>query len=92
MTLGSNQPLTEISIMNISWGKDSGYVRLTILPPFMCRLSWNSGSLKLLESQSPVQSCTGIALSYLYVRQRHFYCISTERSYVVEITDKTQMH
>jgi hypothetical protein len=92
VTLGSNQPLTEISIKNISWDKDDGYVRLIILPPFMSRFSWNSGSLNLLEPQSPVQYCTGIALPYLYIRQRHLYCISTRRSYVLEITDKTQMH
>ena len=32
MVLGSNQPLTEMSTRNISWGKNGRCVRLTILP------------------------------------------------------------
>jgi hypothetical protein len=88
MTLGSNQPLTEMSIRNIFWDKGGGYVGLKILPPFMCRMSRNSGNLNLLEPQRPVQSSRGIALPYLYVRQRYLHGISTKCSHVVEITDK----
>ena len=32
MVLGSNEPLTEISTRNISWGKDGRCVGLTTLP------------------------------------------------------------
>jgi len=33
MVLGSNQPLKEMSIREISWGKGGWCVRLTTLPP-----------------------------------------------------------
>jgi hypothetical protein len=33
MALGSTHPLTEISIMDISWGKDGQSIGLIILPP-----------------------------------------------------------
>jgi hypothetical protein len=33
MSLGSTQPLTEMSTRNISWGKDGRCVGLTTLPP-----------------------------------------------------------
>jgi hypothetical protein len=48
----------------VPWGdKVGGRVGLTALPTtFMCRLSWNSGSLKLSEPKGPVQACVGIAL------------------------------
>jgi hypothetical protein len=77
MTLGSNQPLTKKSIRNIFWDKGGGYVGLITLPPFMCRLSRNSGSLNFLEPQRPVQSCTGVPFPYQYARQWHLYSIST---------------
>jgi len=35
------------------------------LSTFMCRPSWESGSLNLLEPSAPVQGCNGIALHFL---------------------------
>jgi len=45
------------------WGKGGRCVGLTNITTFMCRLSRNSGSLKLRELSRPVQACNGIALS-----------------------------
>ena len=40
--------------------------RADILAMFVCQLSRNPGSLKLLEPKGPVQACTGIALPVEY--------------------------
>jgi hypothetical protein len=54
MTLGSTQPLTEMSTRNISWGWQPGHLHVpTVL---------KSGSLNLLELSGPVKACNGIAL------------------------------
>ena len=65
MTLGSTQPLTEMSTRSISWGKGGRCVRLTTLPP-----SWaivmKSGNLNYLETSRPFQACNGTDLPYIY--------------------------
>jgi hypothetical protein len=57
MTLGSTQPLTEMSTRCISWGKGGRCVRLT-LPP-SCAVVTKSGNLSFLEPSGP--------LFYLYL-------------------------
>ena len=47
--LGSTQPLTEMSARVISWGVKAADARDDNRTTFMCRLSRNPGSLKLLE-------------------------------------------
>jgi len=62
MTLGSTQPLTEMSTRNIYWDKGGRCVRLTTLPP-SCAIVLKSRSLILLEPSGSVQACNGIVLS-----------------------------
>ena len=50
-TLGSTQPVTEMSTRNTSWGLKTAGENLTT---FM--------SLNLVEPSGPVQACNGIAL------------------------------
>jgi hypothetical protein len=62
LALGSIQPLTYMSIRNISWvGKDG---RCVGLKPYHLHMPTvlNSGSLNLLGPSGLVQACTGIAL------------------------------
>jgi hypothetical protein len=56
MTLGTTQPLTEISTRNISWGKGGRCVGLTTLPP-SC-----ADCLKIWEPQTPgnLRACQGL--------------------------------
>ena len=56
MALGLNQPLTEISTRNISWGKGGRYVGLTTLPP-SC-----ADCLEIWEPQPPgtLRACPGL--------------------------------
>ena len=63
MALGSTQPLTEMSIRRISWGKCGRCVRLTTLPP-SCAVVMKSGNLNFLEPFGPLQACNGIALPF----------------------------
>jgi len=44
MTLELNQPLTEISTRNISWGQRWPVRRADNLTTFICRFSWNLGA------------------------------------------------
>ena len=62
MAQGLTQPLTEMSTKNISWGWRRPVRSADNLNTFMCRLSWNLGSLNLLEPLQPGQACTGNAL------------------------------
>jgi hypothetical protein len=64
VALGSSQPLTGMSIRGISWRERQPVKRADNLATYVCQLSRNSGSLNLLESQGPVQACTGTALLY----------------------------
>ena len=69
MGLGSTQPLTEMSIRNISRGVKSagawGWHPYHLHVPNVMK----SGSLNLLEPSRPVQACTGIAFNILEHRQ-----------------------
>jgi hypothetical protein len=66
VTLGSTQPLTEMSTRSISWGKGGGCVWLTILPP-SCAVVKKSGNLNYLEPSVPLQACNGTALLYIHM-------------------------
>jgi hypothetical protein len=75
MALGSNQPLTEMSIRNISWGKGGGCVGLTTLPPSCADF------LKILEPQSPgtLRACQSLwwdcfTFTIAYSRRFLFSC------------------
>jgi len=64
MALGLTQPLTEMSIRNISWGQKWPVRRADKLTTFHVPIVLKSGSLNLLEPSGPVQACNGIALSF----------------------------
>ena len=67
MTLGSTQPLTEMSIRHISWGVEAasadGLPYHLNVPNVL-----KSESLNLLEPSGPVQACNGIALFFNFYR------------------------
>ena len=62
MALGLTQPPTAMSTRNISPGVKWPVRRADNLTPFMCRLSFQAGSLNLLEPSGPLLACNGIAL------------------------------
>ena len=62
MTLGLTQPLIEMSTRNISWGVKAAGALGWQPYHFHVLIVLKSGSLKLLESSGPVQTCNGIAL------------------------------
>jgi hypothetical protein len=64
MTLGSTQPLTEMSSRKFPGGKGRpSALRLKTLPPFVSRMTEQCGSL--LTALRASMACTGIALPYL---------------------------
>jgi len=70
MTLGSTQPLTEMSNRNISWqvnvaGKGGRCLGLTNLPLHVL-IVLKSGNLNPLETSGPVQACIGFALPFYH--------------------------
>ena len=71
MTLGSTQPLTEMSTRCISRGKGGRCVRLTTLPS-SCAVVMKSVNLNFLEPSGPPQACNGTALA-LPFRYTHAY-------------------
>jgi hypothetical protein len=87
MTLGSTQPLTEMSTRNIFWGvKSAGscsWQPYHLHVPIVLK----SGSLNILESSGPVQTCNGIILLYhsyqvswkICVVRAEFSCGQTDR-------------
>jgi len=70
--LGLAQQLTEMSSRNISWGLRRPVRRADNLTTFMCRLSWKTGSLSLLEPSGPVQVCAAIAVPFLLLNYNKF--------------------
>ena len=62
LTQGLTQPLTEMSIRNISWLVKAAGAWGWQPYHFHVPIVLKSGSLILLESSGPVQACNGIAL------------------------------
>ena len=62
ITLGLNQPLTEMSTRNISWGVKAVGAYSWQTYHFHVSLVMKSGSLNLLGPSELVQACNGIAL------------------------------
>ena len=60
MTLGSSQPLRDVSTRNIPWDKGGRCIGLTNLPLSyaFCHEIW--------EPSGPVQACIGVALPLPY--------------------------
>jgi len=69
MVLGSNQPLTEMSTRNISWGLRRPVPNTDNLPP-SCAVVTKSGNLNFLEPSGPLRTCNGTALPFI-ILYRH---------------------
>ena len=64
MTLGSTQPLTEMSNRSISWVVKGGRIlRLTTLLP-RWDVVMKSGNLNFLEPSGSIQACNGTGIPY----------------------------
>ena len=61
MTLGSTQPLTEMSTRNISWGVKAAGAYSWHSYHLRVPIGSKSVILKFLEPSGPVQACNGIA-------------------------------
>jgi hypothetical protein len=62
MDLGLNQPLTEMSTRNVSWGVKAAGAQDWHSNHFHVPIVLKSGSLNLMEPLGPVQVCNGIVL------------------------------
>jgi len=78
-TLGSNQPLTEMSARRIFWGKGGRCIRVTNLPP-SCAVVMKSGNPNLLETSGPLQACNGTALSFYLLIVCNIPTLDTENT------------
>jgi hypothetical protein len=76
MSLGSTQPLTEMSTKSISWGKSGRCVRLTTWPPY-CAVVKKSGNFNFLEPSGPLRPVKG--LLYLLYILRLYILIRVDR-------------
>ena len=65
MALGSTQSLVKMSTRYISCGWRRPVLEADDLTTFMCRMSWKSGSLNLLESSAPHRACYGTPLPFI---------------------------
>ena len=75
VTLGSTQPLTEMSTRRISWGKYGRYVRLTTLLP-SCAVVMKSGNFNFLEPPGPLQACNGTDLPFRCCVIKSLLCLA----------------
>ena len=76
MTLGSTQPLTEMSTGVFPGGKGSWCVRLTTIPP-SCAIVMKSGNINFLEPSGPLQACNRTALPFTFTTVKHHWnCVS----------------
>ena len=100
VALGLNQPLTEMSTRNISWGVTvagaEGWQPYHLHVPIVLK----SGSLNLLEPSGHVQACNGIAVPLhitkvrlMKVLKTFYQLIScTEVTYILAIFQHSQLH
>jgi len=66
MTLGSIQPLTEMSTRNISWGWRRPVRTADKLTTFMCRMSWNLGTSSSWNPQGLSRPVMGLLYLFYY--------------------------
>ena len=72
VALGSTQPLTDMSIRNISWGVKVAGVKYWQTFHLNVPIVLKSGSLDLLEPSGSLQACSGIVLPlFINYRQRN---------------------
>ena len=76
MVLGLTQPLTEMSIRNISWGYSWPVCKADNLTTFMCRMSWNLGASASWNPQGLSRPVMGLLYLYLFTAQYRRMCNS----------------
>jgi len=55
-----------MSTRNISWGEMRPVREADDLTTFVCRMSWKSGSLNLLEPSGTHRACYGTPFPYMW--------------------------
>ena len=65
ISLGSTQPLTEVSTRYITWGVKAAGRRADRSYYLHVSIVLDSARLKLLEPSGPVQACNGVVLPYI---------------------------